>query len=151
MPNFTAPAVSSRAEGERKGESVAVLSVTDNDIDHCQLQTILNGSCTMERVCNAVSLRAALRRQPFSVILWDSDSMGAGWQAYAAERGAGCSSGPALIVTSRLADASLWAEALNLGAWDVLAKPYEAQEVRRVLSMALAHTDTITAAAGAGD
>jgi DNA-binding response OmpR family regulator len=30
---------------------------------------------------------------------------------------------PSLIVTSRLADERLWAEALNLGAYDVLAKP----------------------------
>jgi DNA-binding response OmpR family regulator len=34
-----------------------------------------------------------------------------------------------LIVTSRLADEQLWAEALNLGAHDVLAKPYDHREV----------------------
>ncbi len=39
---------------------------------------------------------------------------------------------PLLIVTSRLADERLWAEALNLGAYDVLAKPYELAEVVRV-------------------
>ena len=32
---------------------------------------------------------------------------------------------PSLIVASRLADDRLWAEALNLGAWDVLAKPFD--------------------------
>jgi DNA-binding response OmpR family regulator len=32
---------------------------------------------------------------------------------------------PSLIVASRLADDHLWAEALNLGAWDVLAKPFD--------------------------
>jgi CheY-like chemotaxis protein len=36
---------------------------------------------------------------------------------------------PMLIVTSRLADDYLWAEALNLGAYDVLAKPFDASEV----------------------
>jgi hypothetical protein len=41
---------------------------------------------------------------------------------------------PLLIVTSRLADERLWAEALNLGAWDVLAKPLDRQEVSRVLN-----------------
>jgi hypothetical protein len=35
-------------------------------------------------------------------------------------------------VTSRLADERLWAEALNLGAWDVLAKPFDADEVIRI-------------------
>src|ERR1019366_5441293 len=38
---------------------------------------------------------------------------------------------PSLIVTSRLADDRLWAEALNLGAWDVLAKPFSHIEVIR--------------------
>jgi DNA-binding response OmpR family regulator len=38
---------------------------------------------------------------------------------------------PSLIVASRLADDRLWAEALNLGAWDVLAKPLDRREVIR--------------------
>ncbi len=46
---------------------------------------------------------------------------------------------PLLIVTSRLADDRLWAEALNLGAYDVLAKPYQRTEVIRVLSVAWLH------------
>jgi DNA-binding response OmpR family regulator len=43
---------------------------------------------------------------------------------------------PFLIVTSVLADDRLWSEALNLGAYDVLAKPFRADEVARVLNMA---------------
>jgi len=43
---------------------------------------------------------------------------------------------PALIVASRIADDYLWAEALNLGAYDVLAAPFEPAEVVRVLSSA---------------
>ncbi len=46
---------------------------------------------------------------------------------------------PSLIVTSRLADEYLWAEALNLGAYDVLAAPFEPAEVVRVLSSAWLH------------
>jgi DNA-binding response OmpR family regulator len=36
---------------------------------------------------------------------------------------------PLLIVSSRLADEHLWAEALNLGVFDVLAKPFQSEEV----------------------
>ena len=43
---------------------------------------------------------------------------------------------PPVIVTSRLADDHLWAEVLNLGGFDVLAKPYNAREVRHVLASA---------------
>ena len=46
---------------------------------------------------------------------------------------------PALIVTSRLADEHLWAEALNLGAWDVLAKPFDHREVIRGIRTAWQH------------
>ena len=46
---------------------------------------------------------------------------------------------PVLIVTSRLADEYLWAEALDLGAYDVLAKPFEASEVMRALDSAWRH------------
>jgi FixJ family two-component response regulator len=46
---------------------------------------------------------------------------------------------PLLIVTSRLADQRLWAEALNLGSWDVLTKPFNEAEVRRVVESALHH------------
>jgi len=43
---------------------------------------------------------------------------------------------PLLVVTSRLADEYLWAEALNLGAHDVLAKPFQAAELQWVLESA---------------
>ena len=43
---------------------------------------------------------------------------------------------PFLIVASRLADERLWAEALNLGAYDVLAKPFDSTEVTRIVGMA---------------
>ena len=43
---------------------------------------------------------------------------------------------PDLIVTSRRADDRLWCEALNLGAYDVLAQPFDSTEVVRVLTMA---------------
>jgi CheY-like chemotaxis protein len=46
---------------------------------------------------------------------------------------------PSFIVTSRLADDRLWAEALNLGAYDVLAKPFERLELVRSVSSAWLH------------
>jgi DNA-binding response OmpR family regulator len=40
---------------------------------------------------------------------------------------------PLLIVTSRSADECLWAEVLNLGGHDVIAKPFQPAELRWVL------------------
>lgn len=40
---------------------------------------------------------------------------------------------PPLIVTSRLADAFLWSEVLNVGGYDVLVKPFSGRDVAHVL------------------
>jgi DNA-binding NtrC family response regulator len=62
---------------------------------------------------------------------------------------------PLLIVVSRLADERLWADVLNRGGFDVLATPFEAQEVTRSVSLAwqqwrhkLAHTKERSMRAG---
>jgi DNA-binding NtrC family response regulator len=41
-----------------------------------------------------------------------------------------------VIVTDRAADAQFWAEAMNLGAYDLLAQPFYEPEVRRILGNA---------------
>ncbi|HWB98102.1 MAG TPA: response regulator [Bryobacteraceae bacterium] len=43
---------------------------------------------------------------------------------------------PLLIVISRHADESLWAEVLNLGGYDVLLKPFYRDELARVIQQA---------------
>jgi DNA-binding response OmpR family regulator len=49
---------------------------------------------------------------------------------------------PQLIVTSRSADDSLWAEVLNVGGYDVLARPFQVDEVERVVAAARRHFDS---------
>lgn len=46
---------------------------------------------------------------------------------------------PPLIVSAPRADDQLWAEVLNLGGFDVLARPFEKTEVQRVLHSAWTH------------
>ena len=48
---------------------------------------------------------------------------------------------PQLIVASRHADDRLWAEALNVGAYDVLAQPFERDEVQRAIESARRHIE----------
>jgi DNA-binding NtrC family response regulator len=43
---------------------------------------------------------------------------------------------PRVVVCSRLADEPLWAEVLNVGGWDLLAKPFLPPEVFHVVSSA---------------
>lgn len=50
---------------------------------------------------------------------------------------------PPLIVGDRLADERLWAEVLNLGGYDLLAKPFNAKEVLHVVSTACRRTEHV--------
>lgn len=45
-----------------------------------------------------------------------------------------------IVVTYRFADENLWAEVLNLGCYDMLAQPFDAREVERILSLACTRT-----------
>lgn len=55
---------------------------------------------------------------------------------------------PQLVVTSPLADDSLWAEVLNWGGYDVLTEPFERNEVERVIASARRHFNPPLARAG---
>ena len=81
-----------------------------------------------------------LRRDPeISVIVCDCDTRPETWKEML-ENLKLLSDPPLLVVTSRIADEQLWAEALNLGAYDVLAKPFDSIEVNRVLTAASRHS-----------
>jgi len=93
---------------------------------------------TRWRLKTATSLASALfalRKQRVPIVLCDCE-LGAGAWVEMLEQLSTLAAPPFLIVTSRTADEYLWAEALNLGAYDVLAKPFHAEEVVRVLSLA---------------
>jgi DNA-binding response OmpR family regulator len=57
---------------------------------------------------------------------------------------------PHLIVSAPLADDQLWAEVLNLGGYDVLAKPFRPKEMFQVLGLAWRHWHGRKRAAAAG-
>jgi len=73
-----------------------------------------------------------LQKSRFPIVVTERDLSPGSWKDLL-DHSAGLPMPPLLIVTSRMADERLWAEALNLGAWDVLAKPFDAQEVCRVV------------------
>lgn len=78
---------------------------------------------------------SALRRKSVAILMCESRTSAGSWREML-DLLSFLNDPPLLIVTSRLADERLWAEALNLGAYDVLAKPYERNEVVRVVSTA---------------
>lgn len=78
------------------------------------------------------------RGEAAAIVLCDRESKNGNWKDVLDAVGQ-FQAPPLLIIASRTADEYLWAEALNLGAYDVLSKPYHPAEVIRVLSMAWLH------------
>jgi len=123
---------------------VTLLSVGLIEEDHASLEGLLQCSqCDLRPTCkwklNAcptlASALAALRKDRVPVVVCESDLQPGTWKEVLEELRA-LPYPPLLIVTSRLADERLWAEALNLGAYDVLAQPFDAMEVTRIVGMA---------------
>jgi hypothetical protein len=81
---------------------------------------------------------ALLRGQGVPVLLCERDHADGNWEDLL-KATARLPAPPNLIVFSRLADESLWAQVLNLGGFDVLMTPFEAEEVLRVTFAAWSH------------
>lgn len=126
------------------GGIVSVLSISPMDEDHFVLRDILNlldGSldqhCTflLKSCANLSTALSVLRDRQFEVVVCERDLPQGSWKDVLEEVTI-LPDPPPLIVTSRLADERLWAEALNLGAFDVLAKPFDRTEAMRVVGAA---------------
>ena len=123
---------------------VPVLSISPVEEDHFFLQDILKrlqGTLDPSRTFQVKSCAtlasglAALRKRQFEVVVCERDLTPGSWKDVLEQ--VTILPGPSsLIVTSRLADERLWAEALNLGAFDVLIKPFDSIEMMRVVGAA---------------
>lgn len=86
----------------------------------------------LEHVPSLRQARNRLHHQEYEVILTEAALPDGQWQdVLHLVRECPCET--EVIVTDRQADACFWAEALNLGAYDLLAQPFYEPEVRRIL------------------
>lgn len=100
------------------------------------LRAILSSSDWRVRTTDsAFGIRSLLDSDISPVVLSDSELPDGPWQAILTSLGK-FSNPPRLIVCSVTADDRLWAEVLNMGAYDLLAKPFDRGEVTRVVELA---------------
>jgi DNA-binding NtrC family response regulator len=119
--------------------TLTILSVSPADVDHSSLEAIIADSpCVLMKAHDLVSALSLLQRHDIAVVVCERD-LGLGRYVDVLEHLRALPHAPSLIVACKLADEHLWAEALNLGAYDVLAKPFDAAEVTRTLSLAWVH------------
>jgi DNA-binding response OmpR family regulator len=111
-----------------------ILSISTAPEDHHQLSKILK-ECRWQvskaGTCKEAVSRLYRKRMP--VVICSSDLPDGTWRDVLHQINA-LADPPFLIVTSRLADDYLWAEVLNLGGYNVLAKPFRESEVKHVVS-----------------
>jgi DNA-binding NtrC family response regulator len=121
--------------------SVSALLVGDYQQDRFLLHDVFRKSGW--RLFEAPDRRSALRcldRNPVHVVVAKKAVRDLTWKRLLADLHRHARP-PQLIVTSHVADEMLWAEALNWGAYDVLAEPLERDEVERVIASARRHFD----------
>jgi DNA-binding response OmpR family regulator len=120
-------------------KTVAVLAVSPHKEDHASLRAIFghsNWEIYEARTCReAVSF---LRKNRMAVLVCERDLPDGNWKTLLDSLSV-LPNPPLLVVTSYDADDRLWAEVLNLGAYDVLSKPFDRSEVTRIISLAWLH------------
>ena len=113
-----------------------ILVLSGNPEDARQLSLMLQGlPLIVERAVSLQQTRARLLQNEYQVILTEAALSDGNWLdvLHLARE---CPYELNVLVTAPHADTGLWAEALNLGVYDVLAQPFYAPEVQRILSNA---------------
>jgi DNA-binding response OmpR family regulator len=135
--------------GIEKGTTlIDVLSVSPIEDDHAFLKNTFSNQAAWTQGANSkralhtsstlAAAKLILRQNRIAVVLYESDSMPGTYQSML-ECLLAMPDKPLLIVTSRLADEKLWVEVLNLGAYDLLAKPFNTNEVVWSITSASLH------------
>jgi DNA-binding response OmpR family regulator len=115
---------------------VQVLLISPFDEDHQHLRDILKHSNWQQHDARSQSESFDfLRENVTPVVICESELPDGNWQDVLAQLGR-MRHPPLLVVTSRLADDRLWSEVLNMGAYNVLAKPLNMKEVFHVVGLA---------------
>jgi DNA-binding response OmpR family regulator len=116
--------------------AVSVLAVSPAEDDHVLLEHVFSHSnWKFDRVRTCGEARELLSRSGVGVVICGTELPDGSWRDLLEEVNRRPVP-PRLIVASSLADDRLWAEVLDLGGYDVLGKPFDANEVIRVVSLA---------------
>lgn len=113
-------------------QPIPVLVVSETEADHTVLCQILVRWWRPERARSCGEAAKWLHRNEAAVVICERTLPDGDWKVVLDLLNT-MPAPPSLIVTSRLPDEAFWAEVLNLGAWDVLGKPFVTEEVVRVV------------------
>jgi DNA-binding response OmpR family regulator len=120
---------------EITAENSIILALFPSLEDRLFLASVFDSGWRLRFVNGIEQARTALRAGSVGVVLSEAQADGGSWKDLLREI-ENLPDPPPLIVADRLADEILWAEVLNLGGYDLLMKPFSADEVLRVVTAA---------------
>jgi DNA-binding NtrC family response regulator len=124
-------------------QEIALL-ISPDEGDHEILNVVFqHNGWTLHGTSSLSSASVLLKEEAASVVITERDLTDGDWKDVL-EAIHILRKRPYLIIISRQADDHLWAEALNLGVYDVLAKPLDQTEALRVLASAWIHHGQIS-------
>ena len=127
-----------------------ILLISGRQEDAHRLSRMLHAlPLVLDHVETLLQARAKLQQEDYEVVLTEAALPDGSWLD-ALRLARQSPHEPQVIVTDPQADARFWAEALNLGAYDLLAQPFYEPEVRRILYNACSGPSVRTHAAAAG-
>ena len=130
---------------ENPRENITLLTISPNQEDRQSLATLLDRESWTIQGARSLREAATFMNEGPSLIVCEKDLPDGNWKdVFQCARH--LDNPPPLVVVSRHADERLWAEVLNLGAYDVILKPFERSEVNRVMRGALRHGHAVYAA-----
>lgn len=128
-------------------ESRAVILAVSPDMEDQEFVEATMPGWSVRRAQTCQEAVTILSSGPFDVVLCERDLPDGGWHDLL-ERMRDLHEAPPVVVMSRAADESMWAEVLNSGGFDLLMKPLETSDLQRLASGVQSH-GTRTRAASA--
>jgi DNA-binding NtrC family response regulator len=131
--------VMARQSSSEPDRASALVVMTASQSERIFMKAALDGlRCNLRFANNRLEALAMLAAESVAVVIVDGDAKAPSWRELLAQLSRP-ETGPAprFIVLSRLADSRMWAEVLNLGAYDLLPRPLAADELAWVVRSAL--------------
>ncbi len=120
--------------------TVSVLTVSPFESDLVILSNMISHSAwTFQSARSIEEAKSSLVSGSVQVVLCEASLPDGTWQDLLQVVQGASGEVPEMIVFSHNADDELWATVLNLGAWDVLTKPFRPKEVFRSIHSAWHH------------
>lgn len=125
-----------------------LLAIVQESDDSAALRQIAAGlGWSISIVASSAGAITILQRQPVPVVICDRDLPGEDWREVL-RRISALPQSVCVLLASRVMDDYLWNEVIQCHGYDVIRKPFQAEELRRIVSFACRSLASMSRATG---